>query len=419
MAALATAVARGDRRATADFWREIERTGAPLIEPVPDQPRRRRVTFVFRGDDSTRNVLLFRGPNATMDLGANPLVRLAGTDVWYRSYVVGSDARFTYMLGRNIDLAGVEPKNMGAVMQRLAAFQVDPLNPRRFPTSGKAPPLYLNSVVELPDAPPDRWSTPDPAAPFGSWQDTTFASGVLHNERGLTIYRPAGWLQGGPGGPSRTKPADVLVLFDGPWYRSMVAMAPILDNLINARKIPPMVAILVANPGQTRGPELHCSREFTEFLATELLPWARKRHGVTDRPAGTVVAGSSAGGLAAVCAALHRPETFGKVLSMSGAFWWHPADSGATSAWLLDRWRERPRAETRFFLTAGLMEDAPQPEDRLSMLGLSRRLRDTLLELGYPTTYAEFDGGHEYLNWQPALAEGLIALYDSTGPSGR
>jgi enterochelin esterase-like enzyme len=41
---------------------------------------------------------------------------------------------------------------------------------------------------------------------------------------------------------------------------------------------------------------------------------------------------------------------------------------------------------------------------------VNRRLRDALKAKGYEVAYTEFDGAHEYINWQGTLADGLIAL---------
>ncbi len=44
------------------------------------------------------------------------------------------------------------------------------------------------------------------------------------------------------------------------------------------------------------------------------------------------------------------------------------------------------------------------------MVVSKRRLRDLLRSKGYEVHYAEFNGGHEFLNWQGTLADALLAL---------
>ena len=102
-------------------------------------------------------------------------------------------------------------------------------------------------------------------------------------------------------------------------------MPAILDNLIAAGKIPPVVAVLVGRlEAEERESDLSCNRSFSRFVAEELLPWARQGYRVTSDPGGVILAGSSLGGLGAACAALERPDLFGNVLAQSGAFWWKP-----------------------------------------------------------------------------------------------
>jgi enterochelin esterase family protein len=322
---------------------------------------------------------------------------LAGSDLWYRSYVVRRDARFTYLIGANIDLAAARTNFMRA----LASFTLDPLNPLRDPAIGdpvpkRPPPYYVHSAVELPGAPRQPWVVKNPAVPAGRVQDSTFASTLMKNERDIAVYTPAGYTPG-------VRRYDLLIVFDGDWYQTLVPTPTILDNLIAAGRIPPTVALFVNNPGASRGAELHCNRTFFDFLATELVPWVARRYAITDDPGRTTVAGSSAGGLGSSCAALFHPERFGNVLSQSGAYWWAPP--GESPEWALRQFAASPKLPVRFYIDAGLLENTT------SILTENRHFRDMLRSRGYEVHYSEFNGGHEYRNWRGTLADGLIALH--------
>ncbi len=160
-----------------------------------------------------------------------------------------------------------------------------------------------------------------------------------------------------------------------------------------------------------RIPELGGSAKFTQFLAEELMPVVRQRKPGTSDASRVVVGGSSSGGLAAVYAALERPEVFGNVLSQSGAFWM-PRDVSdpvqrefiPPKTWLVDEFIERSPIPIRFWMEVSQFESAAK------MLGPNRQLRDVLRAKGYSVTYRELFYGHDYLHWRDSLAEGLICL---------
>jgi enterochelin esterase family protein len=215
---------------------------------------------------------------------------------------------------------------------------------------------------------------------------------------------------------AQNEPSGLLVLFDGAAYVDLMHVATTLDNLQAERKILPLVAVFVDNATATsRLTELAGNAPFTRFLAEELLPWVRGTYRVKDDPSHSIIGGTSLGGLAAAFTAIRHPDLFGNVLSQSGAFSWSspndpPVDDQPQPEWTRRELAARPRLPLRFFLDAGLLEDATFRPNHPSLLQANRRLRDVLREKGYPVTYLEFNGAHNYICWQGTLADGLMAL---------
>lgn len=299
---------------------------------------------------------------------------------------VPSDVRFTYMLRVND-----------------GDLQLDPLNPRRF--AGR-------SAAEAPDAPTQTWAKERNEVPRGELTHHKFRSQVLQEERSFGVYTPAGYA-------TRTTPLPLLVVFDGEAYGNAadapVPTATILDNLIDAKKVPPISAVLVDNMNQAaRDRDLKCSRSFQRFLTDELLPWVRERYGVSKRAADVILAGSSDGGLCALCTAESSPNVFGAVLSQSANLSYSPLAKPALnvftreSGWITRQFVLAPRTPLRFYLEVGLLEAGV-----VNPVAEHRRLRDVLEAKGYQVTYSEYSGGHDYLNWRGSLASGLIALLGS------
>jgi enterochelin esterase family protein len=150
---------------------------------------------------------------------------------------------------------------------------------------------------------------------------------------------------------------------------------------------------------------------FNQFIVSELMPWIYLQYAVTTNPAKTVIGGSSAGGLAAAYAALEHPQTFGNVLSQSGAFSLSPSWETDFS-WLTHQYALREKESLKFHLDVGTLEKNSYRElrGRPNTLEANRHMRDTLTEKDYSVHYVEFRGGHDYVSWQGTLGEGLKAL---------
>ena len=424
ISALRAAVEAGKPGSTDSFWKEVEKEGAPIIEPLPGDDKKMLVTFLWKGTSDTRNVFAARLPYA----GGAPddyfMERIGDTDVWYKTVATDRKTRFEYSLAPNVPR--IRPVSQGmdndAIAMIAAAARTDPLNPKRWRVDAQSvdSPMYQErSVIEMPDAPAQPWLAEKPGVPAGQIEKRRFKSGLLKNEREIAVYLP-------PGYSREAKPYPLLLLFDEVAYLGdpkqivLVPTPTILNNLIAEQRIPPMVALLVGNvPGQ-RDRELPCNPVFSDFLSSELLPWAHGLYNFAADPRQTVVGGSSAGGLAAACAGLWHSETFGNVLSQSGAFHWLPPkgdqapNSGTDSEpnWVARQFIASPKLPLRFYLDAG-SEEFDVSGDGRSILVTSRTLRDVLLAKGYEVHFQEFAGGHDYLSWRGTLADGLIALIGS------
>ena len=139
-------------------------------------------------------------------------------------------------------------------------------------------------------------------------------------KRQITVYIPAQYKPG--------TPAPFMVSHDGPKRRPNLTIPRILDNLIAQKRIPPIIAIMIANgggdaQGHQRGKEYDTmSGVFAEYIETEVLPRVEKNCKVklTKDPDGRAVMGSSSGGSAALIMAWYRTDLYHRVLTTSGTF---------------------------------------------------------------------------------------------------
>ena len=260
------------KSAEARFLRSLARSGTPIVEPVPGDPTRSWVTYVWRGAASTHAVGV---SSPQTEFGKfDPLSRLPGSQLWYRTVKVKNDCMGAYCLIPN--LPSKLPDDLDGYLRLLKRGKPDPLNPERFvsPRDPEFPdhPVYgaTYSALHLKAAPKHAEVTRHAGTPAGTVKLRHLRSRVLKNKRRVWVYTP-------PGPRGKDADAHLMIFFDGFGYVHEISAPIILDNLAGKGRIPPTYALFVdALDMGTRGRELPCNPDFGAFLIKELLPWSRR-----------------------------------------------------------------------------------------------------------------------------------------------
>lgn len=362
-AALAAAGDGAARAAVAErFTSCAARATTPLLSPG-SSPGRVRALFALR---SPAERVFLAGDMNGWSTSAQPLERLAGTDLHVLEIDVVDGARLDYKLV----VSGTE-------------WTLDPWNPRTM-TGVYGP----NSELRTPGYVSPAEVETGPATAKGAFTEVSVESRALGGPRKAVVWSPA------PSGAAR--PLPVLYLLDGTDYRDFAKAHVVAGNLLASRAIPPIALVLV--PPVDRRSEYERNEAFERFLVDELVPAVEERWPVRKDAAGRGVMGASLGGLAALSVTARRPGVFGRCGAQSTG---GGADGGFDA--LLGDLARLPAGSARFHLDAGTFESAFHGFDLLS---LTRRLRG-VLSRGQQVQYREVPEGHSWGSWRARLAEAL------------
>lgn len=155
--------------------------------------------------------------------------------------------------------------------------------------------------------------------------DSKFYPGIAKNapgqvvpyQRRVTVYVPSQYEAG--------KPAPFFVSQDSMGAGQLPTM---LDNMIAAKRLPPMIGIMIDSgggdaQGSERGLEYDTvSGKYAEFIEAEVLPKVSADYKVTltKDPDGRMTMGGSSGAACAFTMAWYHPELYHRVLSYSGTY---------------------------------------------------------------------------------------------------
>lgn len=142
--------------------------------------------------------------------------------------------------------------------------------------------------------------------------------GTVPYQRQVVVYVPKQYVPG--------TAAPFIVAQDGLGYRG--TLPKVLDNLINEKRVPVMIAIMINSGGgdslgSERGLEYDTVSEvYATFIETEVLPKISADYNITftKDPEGRATMGGSSGGAAAFTMAWFRPDLYRRVLTYSGTY---------------------------------------------------------------------------------------------------
>jgi iron(III)-enterobactin esterase len=255
-------------------------------------------------------------------------------------------------------------------------------------------------------------------------------------ERQVAVYVPAGYVS--------NTPAPFIVVQDERWYipqdappgqdgqpRTDLAFMPVmLDNLIHERRIPPIVAVLLApGPGGQRTIEYDTvSDRYVNFVETEVLPRITRDHQVafTTDPEGRATFGESSGAAAALTMAWLHPNLYRRVISYSGTFVALQRNATAPNgAWdyhqtLIPGSERKP---LRIWLHVSENDNgATAPVEQMrNWVVANNRMADALRAKGYPYQYvfSEASGHVERRVQLQTMPEAFEWVWKGYTPSGR
>ena len=403
-----------------DFWKAIEENGTPIIEDIESEPNHKLVTFLYKENSDTDEILLISD-----SLGVIPhrgkFTRLQGTDIYYKSIFYLDITRTTYAITRykgSISLEDIPLYPPKDLVYPPPSPKGDPLNKKNFTL---LPGLTI-AVLELPDAPLQPWIEKKDNIPEGKLETMRLRSARFNDEFYIVIYLPPNY------NPS-TEPYGSLFLFDGYMYTNpnRIPTPTILDNLIFSKKIPPIIAIFIynhVNKGTAvRNLELHTNPDFAYFVGEELLPHLKKKYNLSSNPEKTIVGGASLGGLTGSYIGLKYPDKFGKIISQSAPYWVPetkvPTEFLKTDPYfqnwqyLIGEYMKREKLPLDFYIEIGVYETREALHGLPSHFFSNRHFRDVLLSKGYTVKYVEFIGGHDFICWRGTLADALVYLIGS------
>jgi enterochelin esterase family protein len=274
---------------------------------------------------------------------------------------------------------------------------LDPLNPWVAPNL-----LNMSNMVRVPGPTtgPDvlPWDVTD--VPRGQLRRHFYKSARIGDHRDYYVYTPAGY------DPQRREKYPVLYLLhgfsdDASGWTSVGQAHVILDNLIAAKKVVPMLVVMTLGYGApeivTRGPRPPQLGQknmvgYRDALFAEVIPAIEREYHADTRRERRAIAGLSMGGAESLFVGLNAIDRFAWIGAFSSGGLGDPATFPQTFPALTAAEGKRLQL---LWISCGT-------EDRL--IEANRQVRAFLTDRGVPHEAIEMPGAHTWTVWRRNLA---------------
>lgn len=344
------------------FWRHTSKRGIPYVDS-----NNTRVTFLYRGvADSVKVWGDFTSWSFKLKMK-----KLPESDLHYLRLSFQPDARLDYMLI-------VDNKET-----------LDPLNKAIAPSGyGNKSELTMPAFVRASEL------LEQSLAARGTLATLTHTSAALGYNHTVHVYLPVGY-------DSEAKRYPVAYFQDGNDYVNLAGAPKILDNMIHAKSLPPIIAVFVVPPTErtrNRVTEYGLNDAYAKFFVTELLPFIDKKYRTLRNAQQRLVIGPSFGGAISLYIGFRYADSIGNVASQSGYV------SFANDS-LYSLFRDTTRIPLRIYSDIGTYERniggiASAGGDFLTA---NRRFSRLLQQKKYIHEYREFHDGHSWARWANEL----------------
>ncbi|ECC2094364.1 esterase family protein [Salmonella enterica] len=391
-------LAAGSQVDASHFWREANSLALPLVTAINGADDEREVTFLWRAASPLRGVYVRLNRVTDKDnVAKGMMTQLPTTDIWHLTLRLPASYCGSYTM------VEIPPETPGETVLQLGSRfaslvgKADPLN--------SAPGINVRgnaqeSVLALDHAPAqEEWS----GCRAYAGQLFTSEHRLAGQRRRVRLYLPD---------VPVVQPLGLLVLTDGEIWFDHLGVSAAIDAAIRSGRIAPVAVLGIDNiNARERIAILGGRRELVLDIAERLLLALRAKYPErrwADRTQ-TVLAGQSLGGVTALMAARHAPESFGLVLSHSPSMWWTPDNcnrpdhfSAEERSWVSEHVLSAPSPAVRMHLCVGSLEGSTVPQ--------VKQLHEKLRAAGVESHYSVYTGGHDYAWWRGALIDGLRLL---------